>query len=319
VIAFAAAGLAALVAMRTGTERLLPADAAANLLAGWSFAAAGLVALRRRPGSRPGQLMVAASAAWFVADLRFVEAALPFTTGMVVQGFYWLVLAVLLATFPTGRAETRLERVTVVAIAVFAIPNAIGTLPFDPPRECPVCPRNLLSLTTDPELSDAASAIIGAVSVVVALLAVACLLARWRRATPSGRRTFTPVFAGGLVLFAIVAPGLASGSPLEDALPEWTKTLALLALATGILVGLARSWLDRAAIGRLLIELGGTTTPDGLRAALAAALHDPSVELHLDGAAAPKRPGRALTRLRGVGTLEQVRRALASATPGRAA
>ena len=46
-----------------------------------------------------------------------------------------------------------------------------------------------------------------------------------------------------------------------------------------MLAGVVRSQTGRAAVGDLVIDIGAETTPEGLRAAAARALHDPSLEL----------------------------------------
>jgi signal transduction histidine kinase len=298
-------GIGAFAALRTGAYRVQSADALADVLAGWALIGAGVIAWLRRPGSRAALLVGAVGVVWLAADVRFVEAAATNTAGELLRGTYWLILAVLLVTFPTGDAETRLERVTVTFIIVFAVPNAIGTLPFDPARDCPRCEENLLSIDPDPALADAMAVVLAACSAVVAVLTMTCVTLRWRRASAARRRAFTPVLLAGVVVFAIVVAALVSGGPVEETLPEWAKALAMLVLAAGLLAGLLRTWLDRAAVGRLVVELGAATTPERLREALARALHDPTVELHLDpDAPAPAPgPGRAVTELRGHGAL----------------
>jgi signal transduction histidine kinase len=273
-----ALGVAMLAALVTGSERESGVDAVAEVITGESFIAAGLVVSTRRPSNRSGGLIIAVGFAWLLRDLRYVETSLTFTLGMFVEGFQWLILAHVIATYPTGRVQGRLERFTVASIYLYAIPNAFGTLPFDEARDCPDCLANLLSIYPDPGLSDAVRTALTICSLILAPLVLACFLRRWYHATPSGRRVFTPVFAGALVLFGVAMVGLVLVGPLER-LPSWVMQLAFLSLSGGLLLGLLRGWLDRQALGKLMLELGRASSSDRLRRVLAQALHDPTVEL----------------------------------------
>ena len=60
----------------------------------------------------------------------------------------------------------------------------------------------------------------------------------------------------------------------------WAAHVVLVAWPIALLLGLFRSRLDRWAVGRMIVELGGAVpAPDRLRAVLAHTLHDPSVEV----------------------------------------
>jgi signal transduction histidine kinase len=273
-----ALGAALLAALVTGSERESGLDAVAEVITGESFIAAGLVVSTRRPSNRAGVLIIAVGFAWLVRDLRYVETSLTFTLGMFFEGFQWLILAHVIATYPTGRVQDRPERFTVAFIYVYAVPNAFGTLPFGEARDCPDCLANLLSIHPDPGLSDAVRTALTICSLILAPLVLACFLRRWHRATPSGRRVFTPMFVGALIVFGVAIVGLVSVGPLER-LPSWIMQLAFLSLSGGLLVGLLRGWLDRQALGKLMLELGRASKPGRLRRLLAQALHDPTVEL----------------------------------------
>ena len=274
----AALGAAMLAALVTGSERESGFYAVAEVITGESFIAAGLVVSARRPSNRAGLLMVAVGFAWLIRDIRYVETSWTFTLGMFFEGLQWLILAHLMVTYPTGRAQDRLERFTVGFIYVYAVPNAFGTLPFDEARDCPNCLANLLSIDPDPGASAAVRTGLVICSIIIALLGLVCFLRRWQRATPSGRRMFTPVFAGALIAFGVAMVGLVTVAALEE-LPSGVMQLAFLSLSTGLLLGLLRGWLDRQALSQLMLELGRASTPGRLRRLLAQALHDPSVEL----------------------------------------
>jgi signal transduction histidine kinase len=274
----AALGAAMLAALVTGSERESGFYAVAEVVTGESFIAAGLVVSARRPSNRAGLLMVAVGFAWLIRDIRYVETSWTFTLGMFFEGLQWLILAHLMVTYPTGRTQDRLERFTVGFIYVYAVPNAFGTLPFDEARDCPDCLANLLSIDPNPGAAAAVRTGLVICSIIIALLGLACFLRRWQRATPSGRRMFTPVFAGALIAFGVAMVGLVTVAALEE-LPSGVMQLAFLSLSTGLLVGLLRGWLDRQALSQLMLELGRASTPHRLRGLLARALHDPTLEL----------------------------------------
>ena len=59
----------------------------------------------------------------------------------------------------------------------------------------------------------------------------------------------------------------------------WAGGLAFTAVPLAFLAGLARSRLDRIAVGDLVVELGEAPLPEQLRDGLARAIHDPSLEI----------------------------------------
>ena len=68
--------------------------------------------------------------------------------------------------------------------------------------------------------------------------------------------------------------------PTAGAALEWVAQILLVLWPMALLIGLLRIQFDRAAVGRLLVELGaGLPVPDRLRVSLATALHDPSVQI----------------------------------------
>jgi signal transduction histidine kinase len=281
-----AVGIVTFVALRTGAAQVTLVSSVLEVVTGWSFVGAGLIVLARRPGSRSGVLMIGIGFAWFARELTTIETSATWTIGELFTGFEWLLLAHLLATFPTGRVDTRFERLVVSAIYLFAIPNAIGTLPFDPARQpgCAKCPANLLSIHPNESLSQGVRHGIAVCGVAIGILALSAFALRWRRAGPSSRRAFTPVIAGTAIVFVTAMLGSAGLGPLERSLPGWAEPLAFLSLSIGLLIGLLRSWFDRGALGRLVVELGGAANPERLRDALARALHDPTLQvLYWDG------------------------------------
>ena len=134
---------------------------------------------------------------------------------------------------------------------------------------------------------------------VLWVVALGPLLTRWWDGGSVERRALLPALAGAVAV--VLAELTAAFWPPAAAAAVLTWALALAA-------GLLRRSLDRAAVHDLAAELRSGLPPGRLQAALAAALHDPTVRLvhrlpsgyvDVDGApvnTAPG-PGRATTRL----------------------
>ena len=67
---------------------------------GRSFVGTGLYAMRRRPGSRTGTLMVLLGFAWFAPPLGTSDSALVHTIGLVTGGLWGGVFLQLVLSFP---------------------------------------------------------------------------------------------------------------------------------------------------------------------------------------------------------------------------
>ena len=85
-------------------------EAGLGLLVGWSFIGTGLFAWWRRPGNRTGALMVAAGFAWFATGVSASDDDLLFTIGIALDALFPAILGHLLMAFPSGRLQTRAER-----------------------------------------------------------------------------------------------------------------------------------------------------------------------------------------------------------------
>jgi signal transduction histidine kinase len=286
----------------------------------WSFAAAGLVAWRRRPDNHTGALMVAVGLAYALPGLRLVRTPLGFTLYLLAATLPSAVLAHLLAVFPDGRATSRLQRVFIVANYATTVPLAfIQLLLVDPQRlRCPECPNELLGTGGQHPYGEAAMAISDLWDVVLAGLLLWIVVSRWWRAPAVRRRGLTPVVQVAVVLLILFIIRQALRAMLSPPPPWLDGALDLAVLTTlmlwplAFLAGLARSRLDRSAVGDLAIELEDASSPDRLQQALARALHDPTVQLaywlpdqqaFVDGAARPVElppagSGRSITVLR---------------------
>jgi signal transduction histidine kinase len=285
-LAAVAIGIGTLLVVINGEHNIhRGAYAALALGTGWGFIGTGLYAASRRPGSNVGLLMIAVGFAGLLKALAFSSDSVIFTIGSLGELLIYALLVHLLLSFPSGRLDSRLDRV-LVAIAYFnsTVVQLAAFILNDPQQGCARCPANPLLI----EHADTAAGVISAVQLDIAIAVlgavVASLYRRWRDSSHSQRRSFAPVLAiGGLTFVLLMASliveqaGLSSG--IDDGLTlALFGTLACLPFA--FLTGLLRFRFSQVeAVSSLVARLGGGVGRGSLRDALAEALGDPEVEL----------------------------------------
>ena len=102
-----------------------------------SYIGVGLFAWWQRPHNRFGALMTAVGFASFLAALTTANSSLPFTIGMVFGSLYIVIAAHMILAFPTGRLETRGQRLLVAAIYADGILSPLAFALFSPDCGCP--------------------------------------------------------------------------------------------------------------------------------------------------------------------------------------
>ncbi|HTE61460.1 MAG TPA: ATP-binding protein [Solirubrobacteraceae bacterium] len=250
-----------------------------GLLVGWSFTGTGLLAWWRRPDNRTGALMTAVGFAWFASGMGEADDDLLFTAGIALDALFPVIAGHLVLAFPTGRLETRAERILIGAGYLSATLLQIPSLLFE--EHAGRAPRNLLVLHPDQDLSDVLDGVQFAVVLPVIAASIVLLVRRWRSASGPQRRVLAPVLWTGGAAFVVyaVAAALDTAGTTVDAL-ERVAVLLLATVPFGFLAGLLRSRLTQAdRIAELVGRLGQAPGPDTVRAALAEALGDPSVAL----------------------------------------
>ena len=255
------------------------------LLVGASLIASGVIGWTRRPASRIGPLLVEAGLLFLAGGMQVAPWPAAFTLGIVVGESFLNVLALALLTFPTGRASSRGDRILLAVIVMLVLPRIVlPTLFTDSASACPDCPQNLVLVAALPAVADAFRLLATVLAVPVTAAFVSVLSRRWRSATPAARRALAPVIAAGLLLGIVTLvneiPQLFGALPARST--TWTRVrlVAILSASLGFLWGLLRTRIARAAVGDLVVELGKATIPgEDLRAALAARLGDPTLEI----------------------------------------
>jgi hypothetical protein len=285
-IATAVAGAAAVVAdailMATSPNPPAAAAVVAHPAIGAVWIAAGLVAWARYPTFRTGPLMIVSGFLWLALVLFAWRGTVSVTFGQPIDFLSFAVAAHLFVAFPSGRLRTRTDRLLVSGVYAnaFVLGGLARQLFLGPKRDwcAGECGRNLLLVHDDPGLlrvSMACSIVIGAGLV----LAIAWRLARrMQAASPAGKAVLGPVLcSGAAALLAALAVGLTAWAGYELAVVCVWISWGIVPVA--FLIGLLRARLRRAAVTRLILELGDLPSPARVRDALARALGDPSLEL----------------------------------------
>jgi signal transduction histidine kinase len=262
----------------------------AELGAGWSLVAAGLLFWFRHRQNRFGQLLTAAGFAWFLPEWSNpgVGNALGFTAGFVCFVVCVPLVGHAALAYPTGRLRSRVALVVVAGSYAGAL-LLLGLLPatvFDTKATgCLQCPRNLVLTSGDAGLFDTFNHY--GLRVGLGWLAALGALLLWRLVRSSGAGA-TLVFSlvPAMVYLGLVAwdfqHSLARGILSNDSFDQrvWRyQAVALAAFAFAVGWGLLRERQARASIARLIIELGQMPKPGAVRDALRQTLGDPGLEL----------------------------------------
>jgi signal transduction histidine kinase len=282
--AFVGLALVPLIAASDTSERGL--WIALDLVIGGGFAGVGLFAWYRRPDNRTGVLMYATAYAWYISLFTFTEPPLLFSIGFWLGNLFTIPVLHLALAFPSGRLETRADR---VLVSVGYVTVTLGLLPvalFMEPSElgCTACPENLFLIDSKPSFAGAWLDGVSVVGIIVLLGVAARLVQRWRQASRPLRRIVTPVYvSGGLLMIMLAALLTMAIFGTSDRVTEIVYYSALLPFGLVpylFLAGLLRGRMLRGrGLGSLVRRLQGGVGRGELRSGLAEALGDPSVEV----------------------------------------
>lgn len=234
-----------------------------------AFVAAGLVAWARRPHNRSGPLMVATGLSFLAAGLDAASVPALHEVGVLLDSLPLAMVLHVVMAFPSGRVPERSGRVVVAAGYVVAIGLGLPAVPIG-------------------VQAGAGIALLG--------VATALLVRRARRAGPVLRSALGPIlgYAPAMLLVVIVAavvidvsetPPAGSDLLLQRAAPTTVaaavQVIAVLGFPLVFLIGLTRGAFARAGeVAELLSQAENVRTdPSALRATLANAVGDPSVNV----------------------------------------
>src|ERR1700736_2835760 len=264
-----------------------------DLIPGYAFALAGLVAWSQRPWNRVGTLMVGIGLGLLVGtgpvptpsplgeQQNFLGDA--WTFFQLVFGLLWAVaLFHLLLVFREGGFVSGIDRRMVRSLYVVVPMSglALGVLA-------------LVRVQSIDAYLGPASLRFGVIGVSLVatfvyylgcwVLGLGLVIRRWVRAAPARRRSMSPV-AWSLIpiVLAWLGPFVTTGPMVIWGV--WPRLvmvtpLLLVALPVGIVVALLRSEHEMSSVGDLVVKLSDGMLPEQLQPALAKTLHDPSLEV----------------------------------------
>jgi PAS domain S-box-containing protein len=252
-----------------------------DLLLGWSFAFAGLIAMARRPENNTGRLLLIVALTWFLGRFSAANDATLYTIGGVADALVIAALVHLVLAYPLGRLQARLERLIVLAGYALALLANVFILAFDPHPSCSECPTNTILVSDNAAAANAVDTTANILAAVLLGAVVVIVARRYRAATPVARRILRPiVLVGGIAIFLLVV-GFAAGS-IYDPVQQGAAVVALVLLATvpfWFLAGLLRGRLARGGVAQLLLDVRETASLEEAQDGLRRALNDPGVRL----------------------------------------
>jgi signal transduction histidine kinase len=254
----------------------------AHVAVGMSFLLVGVLAWSLRPENRVGALMSTTGLAYFMSDLGWIKTPATFIVadewrGLFAGFLFWLLLA-----FPSGRLQSKTDRLSVVSFFVYAVlirpfPSAAF---YDPGLEGPFdAPTNPLLVRGDPDLNTSVDRWLSFLDLAFLVTLFALVARHWHRAGRYAKRALVPVFAVAAVGAGALLVGALLGLKSQQSILYWGVGLTLLLLPVGFLVGLLRIRLARASVADLVIDLETARDPPRIRDALARALGDPALEV----------------------------------------
>jgi signal transduction histidine kinase len=202
-----------------------PASAALlHLAIGLTYLYGGLAIWDHEPDNRTGQLMTLVGLLWFVGTLAGSTIPLLNEIGLAFEDTFSAVLLALVLAYPSGRLETRIDK---VAVAVLLVGSTA---------------LNTLYSTSLPILSDKSGGLYWGLG--LAVMTTAVVIRRWLMAPARKRRDLLPVLVAGTVFLVTLLVNIVRriiDVPEETAaLLIAAKDLAPAAIPIALLVGFYR-------------------------------------------------------------------------------
>ena len=267
---------------------------AADALGGLGLVLAGALAWTRSRTRRLGLLAMLAGVAWLGPDWEGWSGApsLIRSLGAAASPFFLALLFHLALTVPTGQIGTRAVRFAVAAVYSLAAATSIGLALFRDPFLDPYCWRtcseNAFLVHADAGLADTLGDVWTSSTLVIGIAVTVIAARRLATASSPARRVLMPTL-GPLTLAAATAVAYALAllrDPLES--PEkagfavifLARSMSAFTLAVGIAWSVLQVRRMRSSVARLAAEVADAPPAGTLRHGLAAALGDPSLEVH---------------------------------------
>lgn len=256
----------------------------AGILTGSTFTFLGLFAFAKRPENRVGPLMMAVGFAFELQGIGWIATDVTYSVGTFLLLDLWIVvLGHLFLAFPTGRLESRLDRILVIAGYAWWIVASMARLAFLDFRANGWAFDNVFLVSSNNDLADAIGRTESVITAGLAFAFLFALLRHWRDASSAGRRVLAPVIWASLPTAAVVVSRIFGDTLRIDTVYDVASgplgLLSLCALPVGFAVGLFRTRLGRSRVGDLVVELGEAPGPGRARDTLARILRDPTLRI----------------------------------------
>ena len=253
----------------------------------------GLATLARRQ-DRFAAILVGAGALWSLTVLAQSHDPTLYSVGRTAAWVVEIVVVYLLLSFPSGRLTSSPARVAMAAtvglVGLLYLPTVLVVQHYPEPAPwstCGIdCPPNAFAIadTTPAFVADIVRPLREVLSALVFFGVAVILAQRTYRAGPLLRRMLVPVLAMAIFRgIALAAYDAARGSAPTAASVHalgWVYVISLGLIALSFSFGMLwRGLYATTALQRLTLGLKPQTTPAALRAALADALEDPSLQI----------------------------------------
>jgi signal transduction histidine kinase len=248
---------------------------------------AGVASWRARPDSLVGPLLTVGGGLWFLGVFGYSDdMALVDLVGFPLQGWFDVLLVVLLVLVPTSPEARRLGVVAAAGVAASHLVLSLDRLLLRPPIDPSSCfcvPNRILPIA-DPAPYQTVDDVARFAEVAFAVLAVCVLSYRFLRATPVARRVTGFVLAAGVAACAVIAYQRVL-TRLDTSTPRQTSDVTYVILAIvragvplAVLAALVRARRGRGRAASFVLALSDGGLP-AAGPALQGALADPGVRL----------------------------------------
>ncbi|WP_432173086.1 histidine kinase [Streptomyces sp. Tue6028] len=304
------------------TALTTPHGLTALLGAGWALLMSALALNRRLSDRRTGVLLFVASYAWFLSewDNPGTSSSVVFSLGLVLDAACPAAVAHAVLAYPGGRLGSWPARTLAAAGYAIAVGvQGVGAAAYFRPQSqgCSPCPRNWWAVADVPTRAQSIASWGVQAGTAWLLALIVFLVCRLLTSGAAARRSTGLPTLCALGYFTAVAifylhsldRGFLGSDGLDGRLWQ-TQAGALILLAAALTAEVVRARLRHRELTRMVINLGDTATPSGLRDAIAERLADPDLQIaypvgagndHVDAAAnpvaLPPPDGRAATPL----------------------
>jgi signal transduction histidine kinase len=255
-----------------------PANATLTFAFGFLWVCVTAITYRRDPAGRMWKLMLLSSIVNGSWALGYIDSNVAWTAAEFLGPLSPAILLHLVLAFPTGRLRDRFDLALIGLVYFIVLPlQFVDFLFYDPGWP------NVLMLVRNDDIVFWLGRV-GLLSPILALLAISEVFRHWRNASPVGRRALAPVAFGMPLVFAIqgiwwLAPALDRDDIRVFMLQNKIFDVPSLLTPALFLLGILQTRFARGNVAQLAMELGRGIPIGGLRAALARALRDPTLDL----------------------------------------